>query len=153
MLCIWPSFYSDTKQLVKLALNGGVLQKDVAGKWVDIMTCEPGRWYEMELVLNTEKDVYDLYVNGGLAVAGEKPSYTGSINRIGMGVYYPTVNTFAIDDIAVTEYVEGTSASFAQTEYEVVKGQTLQLALSYTPSDTSSRTAVWRSSVPGYGQR
>ncbi|RHP33190.1 Ig-like domain-containing protein [Lachnotalea sp. AF33-28] len=143
-----PSFYSDTKQLVKLALNGGVLQKDVAGKWVDIMTCEPGRWYEMELVLDTEKDVYDLYVNGGLAVAGEKPSYTGSINRIGMGVYYPTVNTFAIDDIAVTEYVEGTSASFAQTEYEVVKGQTLQLALTYTPSDTSSRTAVWRSSDP-----
>ena len=69
-----PSFYSDTKQLVKLALNGGVLQKDVAGKWVDIMNCEPGRWYEMELVLDTEKDVYDLYVNGGLAAAGEKPS-------------------------------------------------------------------------------
>ena len=59
-----PSFYNNSAQLVKLALNGGKLQKGgEGGSWIDIVSCDAGTWYEIELMLDTVAGVYDLYLD------------------------------------------------------------------------------------------
>ncbi len=143
-----PTFYSDTYQLVKLAMNGGKFQKAAGSGWADIMDFEAGKWYEVEIVLDTEKGVYDLYIDGEQVLAKEPQANldTGKINRLAMGVYKQTTNTYSIDDIRITPYVAAEGAFFEQTEYTVGKGKTLPLRLVFTPEDTSDRTAVWTSS-------
>ena len=142
-----PSFYNNTAQLVKLAFNSGKIQKDNDGKgWVDIMSYETDTWYEVELMLDTKENCYDLYVNGQLVAAQEKPYASGPINRLGLGVYKTTANTFYLDDFEIKDYVEGISAAFSQETYEVVKGKTKQLNLVFTPEDTSRRSASFSSS-------
>ncbi len=143
-----PSFYSNSAQLVKLALNGGKLQKgsEDGKSWIDITSCDAGTWYEIELMLDTVAGVYDLYLDGKLVVSQEKPYATGEINRMAMGIYKVTSNTFYLDDLEILDYVEGTGAAFAESSYEVVKGRNLQLGLSFEPADTSCRSAVYTSS-------
>ncbi len=143
-----PSFYSNSAQLVKLALNGGKLQKgsEDGKSWIDITSCDAGTWYEIELMLDTAAGVYDLYLDGKLVVSQEKLYATGEINRMAMGIYKVTSNTFYLDDLEILDYVEGTGAAFAESSYEVVKGRNLQLGLSFEPADTSCRSAVYTSS-------
>ena len=93
--------------------------------WADIMDFEAGKWYEVEIVLDTEKGVYDLYIDGEQVLA-EGPQAnldTGKINRLAMGVYKQTTNTYSIDDIRITPYVAAEGAFFEQTEYTVGKGK------------------------------
>lgn len=149
-----PSFYSDTYQLVKLAMNGGKFQKAAGSGWADIMDFQAGKWYEIEMVLDTEKEVFDLYIDGSLVLAQEPQSKTdvGKINRLALGVYKQTTNTYTIDDIEVTPYVKAQSARFGETQYTVGKGQTLQLGLIFTPENASLRTASWSSLDPSVAE-
>lgn len=148
-----PSFYSDTKQLVKLAFNAGKLQRDNDGKgWKDIMSVEAGRWYEIELMLDTENKVYDLYVDGQIVISQETPYLSEKINRMGLGIYKSTVNTYYLDDFEILDYVQGEGVAFEQSSYEIVKGRTRQLSLSFTPENTSCRSAVFTSSDENVAQ-
>ena len=63
-----------------------------------------------------------------------------------MGIYRVTSNTFYLDDLEIMDYVEGTGAAFEESSYEVVKGRSRQIGLSFEPADTSCRSAVYESS-------
>ena len=142
-----PSFYNSSAQLVKLAMNAGKFQKDNTGKgWVDIMPFEAGTWYEIELMLDQERGVYDLYINGQIVVSQDSPYASGDINRMGIGVYRVTSNTYYLDDFEIHDYVEGKKMYFEDSVIEVVKGQTKRLTPVFDPADTSCRSASFSSS-------
>ncbi len=140
-----PTFYSDTKQLAKLTMNSGKFQYDKDGAWKDIIEFESGRWYEIEIVMDQDAGVYDLYLDGKLILKKEEVDAQGSINRVGFGVYKNTVNTYYLDDISISNYVEAQSASLAEDTYVVGKGKEIQIGLSMEPADASNRTAQWES--------
>ncbi len=130
---------------VKLKLEGGELRKVTGSTTVAVMAKES--WHSLEYVVDMEKDVYDVYLDGAAVLVNEalEGSFDSSSYLI-FSVFKSTQNTFYVDNIEILEYVTGTSAAFAEAEYTLEIGEAVQTTLSLTPVNTSRRAAVYSSS-------
>lgn len=66
---------------VSLAFSKGQIMAYKGSESTKLMAYEPGKWYNLRLVMNTASDKYDLYVNG--AAVAEQVPFRNAIEDIG----------------------------------------------------------------------
>lgn len=120
----------------------------------DNNSMQKGEWYEVELVADVTAGTYDLYLNGDCIMRQSTDIFrkdpAQELDSIRFGnVGFAGINTYYLDDLQVTGYVNGKSVAFADdTPAEMYVGHTEKLQLVFDPIDTSVHSAVFTSSDP-----
>lgn len=149
-----PHFYSKSVKsaLMQVSRGHNSLQKSEDGSKWDILTpMTKNEWHEVEIVVDTEKGVYDIYFDGEAAlfwnpVYNINTTQNATLGTIEFGIYQGTANTYYLDDIQVLEYVEGETVAFANPPERIKVGEAECLNVQFTPQDTSFRGVKFESS-------
>ncbi len=110
------------------------------------------QWHDVVIVLDTERDVYDFYLDGQLIQHRETEKDLSGINGIDWGFYAAaagTVSTLSIDDLKVTRFIEASEVTLAQSQVTLAVGGSVPLKLVFEPDNASYRSAVFTSSAEG----
>lgn len=117
--------------------------------WKAVKSYEANRWYEVRLVIDTDADKYDLYIDNECVVTQRNTdNTTGLIQHVDLGLWRSSVGTFSIDDLNIHSFKEAVSASLSSSAYHMQVEESLPLQLVFTPADASVQTAAWSSSDP-----
>lgn len=143
-----PGFKNSKGLIGQVAIQDGKVKK-YTPDWTAIdFSFETGKWYEFEQVIDTEKGVYDFYIDGKAVIVQEKiHEELADLSGLSFSIYKTTDNTLYLDDLCAQTYVQGTSIAFEKESYCAYVGAApIELKLIVTPEDTSSRLVTYRSS-------
>ena len=142
-----PSLQYGASQ-IKFALVNGQFSytKQQQSNWTSLQPYEPGRWYEVRIMLDTEQGIYEVYLDGGQLLASEPGGAGPALSEFYLGIYRDSIGTAYFDDFLVTGYRVATSAAFEQESYELQRGEHRQLRLVYEPADAVVQGATWSTS-------
>ncbi len=126
--------------------------------WIHIATVTAGEWHTLREVVDISKNIRMLYIDGDLLTLDAEHLATSAsaikvdcqLNSIVTGFQQGWINagTFYIDDISVTELVEGTSLSFNKEAYQIVINSKCALKPVFSPTNTSIQSMTYTSSNP-----
>lgn len=139
-----------TIDVVKLGMSdsGSFVIGEGSG-WKAVKPYVANRWYEVRVVLDTDTDKYDLYIDNELIVIQRNSNAAvTSVQNVDFGVWRSSKGVFSVDDLNISSFKDADSAAFSQTEYSVDVDGSLPLDLTFSPVDASVRTAVWTTSDP-----
>ncbi len=106
-------------------------------------------WNNVEVILDTVSDKYDIYLNDKCVVsqAGTLGTAQDSIEYFLIEIYRQYTNIVVyLDDITVSEYVEATSVTFSNAPTEMTVGDAHELSLNCTPENAYIRSVEFTSS-------
>jgi uncharacterized protein YjdB len=139
---------SSGTNLVRMSLyNGNIsIWKDSA--WAAIQPYEAGKWYDIQLALNTTTKKADVYIDGELKVNQHTSAGSSTMAKLMLGVYKDSAGSAYFDDLNLYSYSQATGVSFSAAEFDVPKWEALTLTPQFSPANATFRSAVWLSSNP-----
>lgn len=145
-----PRFTYSGSNLASLGMNdSGSFVIYEGSAWKPVKPYEANRWYDVRLVMDTDRDKYDLYIDNELVAAQKNTeNTTGLIQNVEFGFYRLSTGAFSVDDLNIYSFKDAVSAAFNQPEYSMQVEESLPLNLIFSPADASVRSAAWSSSDP-----
>ncbi|MDF2922261.1 MAG: hypothetical protein K0R57_1175 [Paenibacillaceae bacterium] len=140
-----PRFAFDA---VKLGMNdsGSFVIGEGTG-WKAVKSYEANRWYDLRVVVDTNTDKYDLYIDNELIVVQRNnDANLSGVRHVEFGVWRSSRGVFSVDDLKISSFKDAVNAQFSQSEYSVDIEGSLPLNLAFDPIDASLQTAAWSSS-------
>ncbi|OAS16438.1 Ig-like domain-containing protein [Paenibacillus oryzisoli] len=143
-----PSPKSGATAMAKFAMNGGNFQymKKGASTWTTIQAFTSATWYEVKLLLNSDTDTFDVYINNERKLTNEPMAETGSVTSFYLGLYKDTIGTAYFDDFHIYSYVPAISVAVTQAVYEMNVGTSQPLIVIFTPPTATNQSLTWSSS-------
>jgi hypothetical protein len=98
-----PYLYDSSGNVAaSVAFNNGNIQVNEGGTFSNVQSFSANTWYDVEMVLNTTTDTFDLYINGAKSVSGAPlRTAVSNINKIQFYADNATSGTAYLDDIQV----------------------------------------------------
>lgn len=93
---------SNGTRAISVAFDGGNIKSYIGGTLTTIQSFTAGTWYDLKIVINTDTDTYDLYINGVQKKSGV--SLRNPVSNIGVIECYIGVNntgTLYFDNVKV----------------------------------------------------
>ncbi|NOU64824.1 DUF1565 domain-containing protein [Paenibacillus sp. LMG 31461] len=122
--------------------------KQGATAWTSIQPLTSGEWYQVKLMMDTDAAIFDFYINGNQKLSREPYDIGGVPSVMYLGIYKDSIGTAFFDDFQMYSYHAAVSASISPDDIHLVKDDSLQLPLTFTPANATIQSAVWSSSEP-----
>lgn len=143
-----PAAAGQAGSMIQFAVYGGeisYMKQGVAG-WTKLMPVTAGTWYEVRIAMNSTANTFDLEVDGRRLLTKEPMKIAGPMASFYLGVYRENAGSVSFDDFEAADYVAAESAAFAESQYDLATGRTLDLALNFAPAGATDRNATFSTS-------
>ncbi|CAM4191521.1 Ig-like domain-containing protein [Saccharibacillus endophyticus] len=140
-----PAAAGQAGSMVQFAVYGGeisYMKQGVSG-WTKLMPVTAGTWYDVRLAMNSTANTFDLEVDGRRLLTKEPMKIAGPMASFYLGVYRENAGSVSFDDFEAADYAAAEAAAFAQSQYDLATGRTLDLALNFSPAGTTDRNATF----------
>ncbi|WP_438444336.1 Ig-like domain-containing protein [Gorillibacterium sp. sgz5001074] len=146
-----PNLQSGTVSMVQLALYNGkfAYKKKGSSSWTELDAYSAGAWYDVRVALDSDAQVYDLYINNVQKLSQEPYlAQAGPVTAFSFGFFKDNVGAAYFDEFHVSSYKAVEGIAFANPEYEMAAGTTQNIPLVFTPTNATNQNASWSSSNP-----